>query len=318
MSTRTTEAGEGQPAPPVSADEAAGPAPRPTPGSLALAVLQASRPKQWPKNLLVFAAPLAGATLGRAHGLTYALVAFVAFTAASASVYLLNDAMDAERDRLHPVKRLRPVASGRLPKAAALALAPAGLAVALALSGLIGEPWLAVVISAYVTMSVLYNLGLKHVPGAEVAIVALGFVLRALGGAVATHVPPSGWFLTVLCLGALMVAIGKRYTELAALGPQAAAHRPVMRWYRLGMLRVAQRLAAAVMLVAYLLWALAEQDAWMRGWHLASLIPLAAALIRFDHLSGKGEGKPVEDLIARDLPMICWELMWLTMFVVGL
>lgn len=302
----------------AAAEAAAPPAPRAGAVTIALAVVQASRPKQWPKNLLVFAAPLAGASFGRAHGLLYALVAFAAFTAASSSVYLLNDAMDAERDRLHPVKRLRPVASGRLPRPLALALAPAGLALALAASGLIAAPWLAVVLAAYVSMSVLYNLGLKHVPGVEVAIVALGFVLRALGGAVATHVPPSGWFLTVLCLGALMVAIGKRYTELAALGPQAAAHRPAMRWYRLSMLRTGERIAAAVMLTSYLLWALAEQDPWMRGWHLASLVPLAAALVRFDQLAGRGEGRPVEDLIVRDLPMICWELAWLTMFVVGL
>ena len=85
---------------------------------LIIAAVQAARPRQWPKNLLVFAAPLAGATLGRADGFGYALVAFAAFTAASSAVYLINDVMDAERDRLHPVKRLRPIASGRLPRRA--------------------------------------------------------------------------------------------------------------------------------------------------------------------------------------------------------
>src|SRR5262245_15327213 len=89
---------------------------------LALAAVQASRPRQWPKNLLVFTAPLAGATLGRADGFGYALVAFAAFTAASSAVYLINDVMDAERDRLLPTKRYRTVASGRLPKRHAIAL----------------------------------------------------------------------------------------------------------------------------------------------------------------------------------------------------
>jgi decaprenyl-phosphate phosphoribosyltransferase len=143
-------------------------------------------------------------------------------------------------------------------------------------------------------------------------------VFRALGGAVATHVPPSAWFLLVCSLGALLVAIAKRYTELALLGDRAIRHRPVMRWYSLGGLRLSQRLVAAVMVVAYLLWALAEDNSWMRAWHLASAIPLAAALIRFDRLAGRADGRPVEDLISRDGVMVGFELAWLVMFTVGL
>jgi decaprenyl-phosphate phosphoribosyltransferase len=285
---------------------------------LVIAAVQAARPRQWPKNLLVFAAPLAGATLGRDDGFGYALVAFAAFTAASSGVYLINDVMDAERDRLHPVKRLRPIASGRLPRRVAVGLAIAALGVALLAGLAIGEPRLAGVIGAYVTMSLLYSFGLKHVAGAELLVVALGFVLRAIGGAVATHVPPSAWFLAVCSLGALMVAIGKRYTELSVLGHEAAAHRPVMRWYRQWMLRTGQRAAMIVMLVAYLLWALSEPDPWMRGWHLASIAPLAAALFRFDLLTGFADGRPVEDLVTRDPTMICSELTWLTTFTIGL
>ena len=213
-----------------------------------------TRPRQWPKNLLVFAAPLAGASLGRRDGFGYALVAFVAFTAAASAVYLINDVVDAERDRLHPTKRLRPVAAGRLPQPVALGIALAYLVLAGLASLLIGEPLLAVVIGSYAALSLLYSSGLKHVPWLELGFVASGFVFRALGGAVATHVPPSGWFLTVCSLGALMVAAGKRYTELAALGPRAAAHRPVMRWYSAPMLRACQRLAIAVLLAAYLAW----------------------------------------------------------------
>lgn len=282
------------------------------------AAAETARPRQWPKNLLVFAAPLAGASLGRDDGMGYALVAFAAFTAASAAVYFVNDVLDAERDRKHPVKRLRPVASGRLPWRLALALAGLGLAAAVAASLLIGEPGLAAVIGVYVVSSMCYSGGLKHVPVAELAFVAVGFVLRALGGAIATHVPPSAWFLTVCSLGALMVAIGKRYTELSALGGEAVAHRPAMRWYRPAGLRVAQRCAMAAMLAAYLLWAASEHGGWMRAWHLASAVPLAFALIRFDKLTGLGDGKPVEDLIARDSMMIWTELSWLTMFAVGL
>jgi decaprenyl-phosphate phosphoribosyltransferase len=285
---------------------------------LLVACLQAVRPRQWPKNLLVFTAPLAGASLGRAGGFGYALLAFVAFTAASSAVYVVNDLLDVERDRLHPTKSKRPIASGRLPLRAAIALAGGCLAIAALATVAVGEAGLAIVIGAYIGVSFLYSLVLKHIPGIELTVVASGFVLRALGGAAATHVPPSGWFLTVASLGALMVAIGKRYTELSSLGDEAIAHRPVMRWYSLGLLRGIQRVASVVMLAAYLFWAMSEHNGWMRGWHVASVVPLALSLIRFDRLTGLAEGRPVEDLIVRDPMMLCYELTWLTMFTVGL
>jgi decaprenyl-phosphate phosphoribosyltransferase len=314
MITKADETGEQAPVAP----EARTVTTVPSAGKLPLAAFQAVRPRQWPKNLLVFAAPLAGATLGRDDGFGYALLAFVAFTAASSAVYVINDILDVERDRKHPTKRQRPIASGRLPVPMAVVLA----ALCLALTGLtifvVGEPMLGVVIGIYIGVSFLYSTFLKHLPGIELTVVASGFVLRALGGAVATHVPPSGWFLTVCSLGALMVAIGKRYTELSSLGHEAIAHRPVMRWYSLGILRGAQRVTSIVMLAAYLFWALSEHDPWMRGWHVASTVPLALALLRFDRLTGLAEGRPVEDLIVRDPMMICCELAWLTMFTVGL
>jgi decaprenyl-phosphate phosphoribosyltransferase len=283
-----------------------------------IAAGQTARPRQWPKNLLVFAAPLAGATMGRDEGLGYALAAAVAFVAASAAVYYVNDVIDAGRDRLHPVKRARPVASGRLPPAHALMLAGLSAAAAVALGFWISAPRLGALITGYLALSLLYALALKHLPVVELVFVATGFVFRALGGAVATHVPPSGWFLLVCSLGALLVAIAKRFTEPALLGGRAAGHRPVMRWYRLSWLRLSQRLVSAVMIVAYLLWAVGEDNDWMRAWHLASAIPLAAALVRFDRLAGRADGRPVEDLISRDVPMVGCELTWLALFTVGL
>jgi decaprenyl-phosphate phosphoribosyltransferase len=283
-----------------------------------LAVLEAARPRQWPKNLLVFAAPLAGASLGRDRHFGYATLAAVAFIAASAAVYLVNDVADADRDRRHPTKRRRPVASGRLPAGLAVAAAGLALAVAFGACALAASAELAVVIGAYLVFSLSYTVVLKHVPGVEMAFVAVGFMLRVLGGAVATGVPPSGWFLAVCSLGALMVALGKRYTELAVLGDRAADHRPVMRWYRLWALSATQRAVAGAMLCCYLLWAWSEADAWMRMWHLVSAFPLAMALWRFDRLTGFGADRPVEDLIARDRVMACSEAAWLTLFLVGL
>jgi decaprenyl-phosphate phosphoribosyltransferase len=282
------------------------------------AAIQAARPRQWPKNLLVFAAPLAGASLGRDDGVGYALVALAAFTGASCAVYLVNDVVDADRDRRHPVKRRRPVAAGALSAGHALALALLAAMAALACGPWIGEPDLSVAIGAYLALSLLYTAVLKHVPGVELLFVASGFLLRALGGAAATHVPPSAWFLTVCSLGALMVALAKRRTELALLGPDAARHRPAIRYYRYGALRAAGRTAAAAMIIAYALWAIGSADGRMRAWHLASIAPLAASLIRFDWLAGHATGRPVEDLIIRDRLMAAAGISWLVAFTLGL
>ena len=152
-----------------------------------------TRPRQWPKNLLVFAAPLAGASLGHRFG--YALVAMFAFGCASAAVYFVNDVADVERDRRHPVKRNRPIASGALPEQHAIVLAVLSALFAAGAGVVIREPLLVAAASAYLCTSFLYSFKLKHVPFAEMLIVASGFLLRVLGGAAATHVKPSVWFL---------------------------------------------------------------------------------------------------------------------------
>ena len=282
------------------------------------ALAESARPRQWPKNLLVFAAPLAAASLGRDEGFFYALGAGAAFVAASVAVYLVNDVIDADRDRRHPVKRFRPVAAGRLSAPHALALGSGIGAVAVSSGFWFGQPMLSAVIAGYLALSVLYMLVFKHVAVVELIFVASGFLLRALAGAVATRVPPSGWFLLVCSLGALMVAIAKRFAELRALGDDAVAHRPVLRWYTPRALRRSQRLVAVVMIAAYLLWAAGQSSAWMRAWHLASAIPLVAALLRFDWLTGRAGNRPVEDMIARDRLMACAEAGWLLLFAVGL
>jgi decaprenyl-phosphate phosphoribosyltransferase len=147
--------------------------------------------------------------------------------------------------------------------------------------------------------------------------VASGFLLRVLGGAAATHVRPSIWFLAVCSLGALGVAVAKRYTELTSLGADAVRHRPVMRYYRPDMLRFAQVLIGVGMLATYLMWALSEKSG-VRPWHLASALPLAAALVRFGLLTARRTVRPVEDLITRDAVMLCCEAAWLILFCVGL
>jgi decaprenyl-phosphate phosphoribosyltransferase len=281
------------------------------------AVVRTSRPRQWPKNLLVFAAPLAAASLGRADGLAYALVAAAAFGCASAAVYFVNDVVDAERDRRHPVKRNRPIASGALSKRHAVALAVLAAAGAIGAGVAIGEPLLIATAAGYLCSSFLYSALLKHVPFVEMFFVASGFLLRVLGGSAATHVKPSIWFLLVCSLGALGVAVAKRYSELTGLGADAIRHRPVMRWYQPGVLRAAQLLVGLAMLATYVMWAMSENPA-ARGWHLASALPLLAALVRFGVLTGRQTVRPVEDMITRDGLMLACEVGWLALFCAGL
>lgn len=282
-----------------------------------IAAVRTTRPRQWPKNLLVFAAPLAGATLGRPDGLGYALLAAVAFGCASAAVYFVNDVADAERDRQHPVKQHRPVAAGVLPAGHAVALAVLAAMCAIGVGAAIGEPLLVATAAGYLLSSFLYSALLKRVPFIEMLLVASGFLLRVLGGAAATHVRPSLAFLLVCSLGALGVAVAKRYTELTSLGADAVRHRPVMRWYRQDVLRACQFVVGAAMLATYLMWAAGESPA-TRAWHLASAIPLALALGRFGMLTARGTVRPVEDMITRDGLMLACEVAWLGLFCAGL
>jgi decaprenyl-phosphate phosphoribosyltransferase len=279
------------------------------------AVIVTTRPRQWPKNLLVFAAPLAGASLGQRFG--YALVAMFAFGCASAAVYFVNDVADAGRDRRHPVKRNRPIASGALSERHAIVLAVLAALFAVGAGVVIREPLLVATASGYLCLSFLYSFKLKHVPFVEMLIVASGFVLRVLGGAAATHVKPSVWFLLVCSLGALGVTVAKRYTELTSLGADAVKHRPVLRSYRPDMLRISQVLIGAGVLATYLMWALGEGST-ARPWHLASALPLIAALVRFGVLAGRRTVRPVEDMMTRDAVMLACEAAWLVLFCVGL
>jgi decaprenyl-phosphate phosphoribosyltransferase len=303
---------------PVEAAEVTAPPSAGSAGARRLrAVIRTSRPRQWPKNLLVVAAPLAGGVLDQPAVLARTAVAGAAFLLASAAVYAANDVADAERDRAHPAKRSRPVAAGELPARHALVLAAGCTVLALAAGLASGVPLLSAAVAGYLAISFLYSMGLKHVPGVEAVLVASGFLLRVLGGAAAARVGPSGWFLLVCSSGALGVAIAKRYTERATLGGEAMRHRPVLRFYPARVLRLGQLAAAAVMAACYLVWALGEPGG-VRPWHLMSAIPLAAALCRFAILSGRPTTRPVEDMIARDAAMLACEAAWLSLFMIGL
>lgn len=223
-----------------------------------VALIEALRPKQWTKNLLVFAGVLFSLQLGVPGLALRAVAGFVAFCLIAGAVYLLNDLMDVEADRRHPRKRHRPVASGRLPVAVAwAALGPLALAAA-ALSWWLGAGFSAVV-GVYLAMNLAYSIGLKHQPLIDVFIVALGFVLRAIAGVellrpVSPGTDISSWLLVCTFFAALFLALAKRRRELANAGHDAAAQRSVLGHYTPELLDGLVLVSAAASIMGYALY----------------------------------------------------------------
>ncbi len=216
------------------------------------AVVVSLRPRQWVKNLFVFAAVIFSQNL--LTPLVWpALAAFVIFCGLSGAVYLINDVADMERDRLHPVKRLRPVASGDLPKRAAAALGALLLVASLAAAFALARPF-GLVALAYGALLVAYSFWLKYVVILDVLTVAVGFVLRAVAGAEAVDVDISGWLIICTILIALFLAVGKRRHEYLSLQGAAAVHRPILAEYSEGFLDQMIAVVTASTAMAYALY----------------------------------------------------------------
>ena len=211
------------------------------------------RPKQWVKNVLVATAPLAAGRLFEAPVLIGVGLAFVAFCLVSATVYLVNDVRDVEEDRLHPRKRFRPIAAGELKPGTALMLAGVTGIAGLALGFAVTVP-LGITLAVYVAIQLLYSAFLKHLPVVDLAVVASGFLLRAIAGGVATGIPLSQWFLLVAAFGSFFMVAGKRYSEMKAIGGDAGTRRSLTR-YSESYLRFTWMLAAVMVLISYSLWA---------------------------------------------------------------
>lgn len=269
-----------------------------------LALLALSRPRQWVKNLLVLAAPVAAGRIGDPDTLTLALVALVAFTLVAAGVYWVNDALDASTDRLHPTKRRRPIASGRITATAALA-GGAGLELAgLLLAWVVIGPLLTGVLGAYALLQLAYSIQLKRVPVAELMVVASGFVIRAMAGGVATDIALTEWFLIVTSFGALFVVAGKRYAESVAMGELAGEHRAVLERYPQAFLQQVVGVCLAVTLLAYCLWAFRTATI-ITGptpslWIALSVVPVTLVSLRYLLLVAAGRTGEPEDLLLRD------------------
>ncbi|MDR1712256.1 MAG: decaprenyl-phosphate phosphoribosyltransferase [Propionibacteriaceae bacterium] len=272
--------------------------------------LRAMRPKQWVKNVLVFAAPVAAGRLFETDVLSASALALVAFCLISSSVYLVNDVRDAEADRAHPKKRFRPIAAGELAPQAAVAMAVVLGIAALALSWWVA-PQLFATIATYWALQLGYSLFLKDQPIVDLAMVAAGFLLRAIAGGVASGLPLSQWFLLVASFGSLFMVAGKRYSELKQLGDQAGT-RTSLESYSLSYLNMVWGISVAVVIVCYSLWAFEQPGPhlWNVSWPAISIAPFTLAILRYAMAVDSGRGGEPEDVVLSDHVLqalaVCW------------
>jgi 4-hydroxybenzoate polyprenyltransferase len=264
------------------------------------ALVTALRPRQWTKNLLVFAGLIFSQGLHEPALVARSVLAFAIFCLLSGGVYLVNDVVDAERDRAHPQKRNRPVASGRLPARVALIAGIVVLAGASVAAFLMSVPFGAVAL-AYAVLLTAYSAGLKHVVIVDGLIIAAGFVLRALGGVLVLDIELSHWLLLCTILLALFLTFGKRRHELIALEAGAADHRPILSEYSPQLLDQMIAVVTASTLMAYALYTMApETQARLGTTRLPLTIPFVLyGIFRYLYLLYRRDlgGDPSEHLL---------------------
>jgi 4-hydroxybenzoate polyprenyltransferase len=272
--------------------------------STAVAAVAALRPYQWTKNLLLFAGIVFAAKLGDPGRWLAAVAAFLAYCSASSAAYLLNDVRDVASDRLHPVKRTRPIARGELAPRAALVLAAALLVTSVALVGPLGLRSVACLI-AFVALQGAYSLGLKAVELVDVLAIAGLFVLRASAGAIAVDVRISDWLLVCTFLLALFVALGKRRAELGLEGVHARAS---LSGYSVPLVDQLLAIVAAATIAAYTAYASTAHDS---RWLLATVPLVVHGLFRYLLLLHReGLGEEPESLLVEDVPLLATVAVW--------
>ena len=281
-------------------------------GRLALPGLIASlRPEQWTKNLIVFAALIFGRRLFDPAAVGLSLAAFFVFCALSGVVYLINDINDREADRLHPLKRRRPIAAGELTPAAAAAAAmvigAAALAAALWINAVFG-----LIAGAYVALFAAYSRVLKHVVILDVLTIAIGFVLRAAAGAVAIAVPMSQWLLVCTILLALFLGLSKRRHELTLLASAATGHRRILEEYNPYLLDQMIGVVTASTLMAYIIYCTSPETTEKFGTSqlvLTTPFPIYGIFRYLYLVHQRGSGSPSEVLLT-DRPLVACIALW--------
>jgi decaprenyl-phosphate phosphoribosyltransferase len=282
------------------------------------ALWQTFRPRQWVKNVLVAAAPLAAGGFTTRSVLIGTCVAFICFCLMASSVYCFNDVIDANADRAHPVKRNRPVAAGRLSATAALVCAGVLALASVTLALLTHAHQLWIVLVVYLVTSVAYALWLKHEQVVELALVSSGFLLRAIAGGVAAALPLSRWFLIVASFGSLLIVAGKRLSELLLVGDGNNGSRKILSSYSPTFLRMLLALSASVASAAYCLWAF-EISALHGGqlWPVVSVAPFVVGLLRYLLDADAGRAEQPELIVYSDRMLQLLGAVWLVAFAIG-
>lgn len=279
--------------------------------SMIRALIKTMRPRQWTKNAFVLAALVFDRQLTHLPAAFRTLLGFILFCLISGAVYIFNDIMDAEADRHHPQKRLRPIASGALPipiaRGTAIALVLIIFPLAFYLSTGFG-----LILSAYFLLNLAYSRWLKHIPILDVLIIAAGFVLRVAGGVSLIQVERfSPWLYVVTTLLALYIGFGKRRAELSELAEQANAHRRVLDGYTLPFLDQSITIVSSSTIIAYSLYTFSAPN--LPSNHLMMLtIPFVLyGILRYLYLvQVEGSGGSPEDLLLTDRPLQITILLW--------
>ena len=281
-------------------------------------LLVSLRPEQWTKNLLLLAGVVFGGRLLEPPAVAIALAAFAIFCALSGGVYLFNDVADREADQNHPLKRERPIASGQLSATSAVTagvvLGIAGVATAFSIGTQFG-----IVAAAYLAAQILYSFGLKHVVIVDVLMIAAGFVLRAIAGAVAVNVPIGHWLLVCTTLLALFLALSKRRHELTLLAEGATDHRRILEEYSPYLLDQMIGVVTSSTLIAYTVYATSSDTAARLGTaKLGLTIPFVLyGIFRYLYLvhQKRGGGSPATMLLT-DRPLLGCVALWAASVIV--
>jgi decaprenyl-phosphate phosphoribosyltransferase len=279
--------------------------------SLVAGVVKEVRPKQWAKNALVFIAPGAAGVLTKPTTLLHAVFAFCVFSMAAGGTYLVNDILDVESDRRHPTKRNRPIAAGVVPIPVAWSLAGAFI-IGAVLLGTWRNAQFGLIVGLYVILTTLYSTVLKHQPVLDLVGLASGFILRLLGGAKATDVAISDWFLIISCFGALFIATCKRQGERRELGGESGSIRATLAVYTDEYLNFLKSVSAAAVLISYCLFAVerAHQHHPAAVWIELSIIPFIVAILRWALLVELGQGSAPEEIVLGDRQLQVVGLVW--------
>ena len=280
------------------------------PKTLLGGVVKAMRPRQWIKNVLVLAAPMAAGSVTHPAVWAPVAVAFVVFCMAASGIYLVNDSLDVEADRAHPTKRFRPIAAGVVPVNLAYALSSGLLVASIALSFL--ADWhLAVVMAVYIGIQLAYCFGLKHQAVLDICIVSSGFLLRAIAGGAAAKIPLSQWFLLVMAFGSLFMAAGKRTAELEIAMATGKKIRKSLEYYTPTYLRFIWAMAATAVVIFYGLWAFEQDRVHNTEWFAISMVPFTIAILKYAVKVDSGNGGEPEEIALGDRVLQVLAIAWI-------